>query len=124
MDLYQEDDVEMLNYLLGKSMCTKEKILEAIRKVNDWRVEYYRKEKEKREKERDDEKKKDEADDEDETVNMKQSTSAGEDLEDSTLLATLSDLKLEADYPTTIEELDAYLACNPREIIQLSDDND
>lgn len=119
MDLYQEDDVEMLKYLLARALITKEKILEAVKKVNEWRATYRIQQLEQQQKEG-----------EKESIAIEKIDgkieSSGDDLEDGTIVAKLDDLKLDidADYPTTLDELDAYLNSNQKEIINLSDENE
>lgn len=115
MDLYQEDDVEMLNYLLARSLITKEKILDAVKKVNEWRATY-----------RAQQQREEEEEDESKTVKEKTIKMEVNDLEDSSLVATLNDLKLDidSDYPTSLEELEVYLNSNQKEIINLSDENE
>ncbi|RNA05881.1 ankyrin repeat [Brachionus plicatilis] len=94
MDLYQENDVEMLNYLLDKNLTSKQAILECIKNVHTW--------------------------------NMDDSTSQ---TDDASLVATLTDLKLDFSqpeaqiYPKTIEELNAFLDAK-QELGFDSSDND
>lgn len=102
MDLYQDNDIEMINFLLSKTLITKEKILECINKVHTWHL----------------------------TQNHPSQESAEpvvNQLEDPSIVATLSDLKLDLaqSYPTTVEELDTYLSskCNLNLSIS-SDEND
>lgn len=117
MDLYQEDDVEMLKYLLARDLITKEKILDAVKRVNDWRATYRTQQLEQEQKQKNKE---------NVTDDKMEVSTAAYDLEDETLVATLNDLKLEInpDYPTNLDELDVYLNSNQKEIINLSDENE
>lgn len=87
MDLYQDGDIDMINFLLSKDLTSKEKILECIKKVHTWHL----------------------------TQTSQEEVSASSShnqLEDSSGVATLSDLKLDLaqSYPVTVEELDLYLS--------------
>lgn len=99
MDLYQDQDVEMINFLLSKNLITKEQILDCIKKVHEWQTNY----------------------------KQEQDEQAPNELEDASLVATLSDLKLElrpnGAYPTTVDQLDVFLATKPNDS-NLSDDNE
>jgi ankyrin repeat protein len=89
MDLYQDNDVEMINFLLSKGLIDKHQILECIKNVFSYQSNQPRSSN----------------DDQQQQLN-----------EES--IATLSNLKLDIDsscntfYPTTIEELDAFLSKN------------
>lgn len=102
MDLYQDNDIEMLNFLLNKNLTDKSKILECIAKVHDWQNQ----------------------------ASMEQiagpsltgatssAATTSSNLEASSLVATLTNLNLDLtscqqqSYPKTIEELDQYLTTN------------
>lgn len=93
MDLYQEGDVEMLNFLLNKNLTNKEKILECIKNVHTW------------------------------SSNRDESASQSEE---TSLVVDLSDLKLNLDptYPTTIDELNAFLSSKQDLKIDSSDNEE
>ena len=81
MDLYQDNDVDMINFLISKSLIDKAQILECIEKVHSWQ-----------------------------TVNQGEGNSENE-ADQACASAAVSDLKLNLaqNFPITIEELDAYL---------------
>lgn len=113
IELIQEEDVDMLNYLLSRELITKQAILNATKQLNEWKENYLKQQQE--------------------LLQQKQQQLATRkisqpDLDSATqlLTASLSDLKLELknDLPSTTEELDSFLTSRPREIIHFSDEND
>ena len=95
MDLYQDEDTDMLSFLLKKGLTDKSKILDCIKKVHTWQKQ---------------------------TVNNTNNSSTCEEStsnlfsEMTPSVATLTELKLDLEhsYPNSIEELDAFLSkkCN------------
>jgi ankyrin repeat protein len=92
MDLYQDEDTEMLNFLLKKGLTDKLKILECIKKVHTWSNSNA-------------------------NVSSCEESSATNIFGELTpSVATLTELKLDLEhtYPNSVDELDAFLTkkCN------------
>jgi ankyrin repeat protein len=115
MDLYQDNDIDMLNFLLSKNLIDKTRILECIAKVHEWQIQTS-------------------AESASATTaasnpNPNGNTSSATtstSLEASSIVATLSNLNLDLSptqqlsYPKTVEELDLYLASSIADGAQLS----
>lgn len=117
MDLYQDNDVDMISYLINNGLADKPKVLECIKRVHEWQQQ----------------------EDQDRLaktlVEDTGKAPPAENAEENELtepsVATLNDLTLNLTlnqapstfFPTTLEELDAYLLLKPSSnLANLSDD--
>lgn len=114
MDLYQDNDIDMLNFLLSKSLIDKAKILECIGKVHEWQIQTSAETAAV-------------GSNQNQTDGAASSATTSASLEASSIVATLSNLNLDLtptqqqqSYPKTIEELDLYLASSIAAAAQLS----
>jgi ankyrin repeat protein len=112
MDLYQDNDIDMINFLLSKNLIDKIKILECIAKVHEWQVQTGMESAVA-------------ASSNPNTNGSISSATTNASLETSSIVATLNNLNLDLtppqqSYPKTIEELDLYLAANIEAEAQLS----
>ena len=98
MDLYQDEDRDMLKFLLKKNLTDKPKILECIKKVHTWQSQAAH-------------------NNNNGTQNIEQHEQSTNLFEESTsTVATVTELKLDLEhsYPTSVEELEVFLSkkCN------------
>lgn len=108
MDLYQDNDVEMLNFLLNKNLTDKQKILECIGKIDEWQTTTQQQH--------------------NQQISLEEASSKGSNsessvssattshgCESSSMVATLTNLSLDLSqpqqhsHPKTIAELDLFL---------------